>query len=210
MDQSRRKKITLYARKLVLWTPANIFCSERPISSDVYTLFRRKIQHSDLRLLFTSILMMGILLDILTVIYLLLPSQRVNIARLSVFIILSCLNIFHHLLFLLLRIKKEYTAKYQCLVSTASILILIYLTHQFQALHHPRAPVQVWITLGLLQTLVASFYFQGSFVFSMAFWISTTLWISSGDSAPFNLLVCAFLILTSIANKHLYHNTCVK
>ena len=101
-------------------------------------------------------MMTGVLLDVLAIFYLLQPyleidRTNVTIARLSVFTFLSCLNIAHHLLFLLFRIKTKYTAKHQIVISTASFFILIFLINQFQLLTHPHAPVQVWISLGLLQ-----------------------------------------------------------
>ena len=205
---NRWQKIKLYARKFVAWTPADIFCSICPISSDVYAIFRRKIQRSNLRLLFTSTLLTGVLLDVLAIFYLLQPyweidRTNVTFTRLFVFTFLSCLNIAHHLFFLLFRIKTKYTAKHQILISTASFLILIFLINQFQFLTHPYAPVQVWITLGLLQMLVIVFYYQGSFASSMVFWIVTIIWISSGDSVSVALQVFEFLISNMLQNINL-------
>ena len=203
---NRWENLKLYARKFATWSPADIFYNISPTSSDVYTIFLRKIQRSSLKFLFTSVMLTGVLLDVLTIIYLLQPfwETYVTSKRISVFILLSAVNVVHHLLFLLLRNTKAYTGKYQILVSTGSYFILYFLINQFRALNHPQAPVQVWITLGLLEMLVAVFYFQGSFVYSMLLWTITAIWISSGDSVAFTLQVYQFLT----AYKHLYH--CVK
>lgn len=198
---NRWKKTKLFVKKIVAWTPADIFCSICPISSDVYSIFRLKIQRSNVRILFGSILVAGILLDILTIFYFtLLPNayEVVTIARLSVFTLLSCLNFAHHLVFLLLHIKTNYNAKYQSIISTVSFFLLIILIHQFQVLNHPHSPVQVWITLGLLQTLVVVFYYQGSFPLSMIFWIITTVWISSADNLAYNLQVLILICDTIV------------
>ena len=208
---NRWQKGKLYARKFVAWTPADVFCSICPVSSDVYAIFRRKIQRSNLRLLFTSIMLTGVLLDVLAILYLLQPYWEIdrtnaNFTRLTMFTFLSCLNIAHHLFFLLLRIKTDYTAKHQLLISTASFFILIFLISQFQFIAHPHAPVQVWITLGLLQMLVVVFYYQGSFVSSMVFWVVTIIWISSGDSVSVTLQVFEFLNLTCSKHFVLYRS----
>ena len=185
--------------KFVAWTPADVFCSICPISSDAYSIFRLKIQRSNLRVLFGSILVAGILLDILTIIYFILQPNvynAVTIARLSAFTLLSCLNFAHHLVFLLLHIKTDCNGKYQGLISTVSLILFAILINQFQVINHLHSPVQVWITIGLLQTLVVVFYYQGSFVSSMIFWIITTVWISSADiNLPYNLQVLILIIM---------------
>jgi hypothetical protein len=134
--------------------------------------------------------------------------------RLSIFIILSCANVALHLLFLLLCTKIGYTTRCQSLISTLSFAILISLIHQFQLLNHLYSPVQIWITLGLLQTLVVVFYYQGSFVISMLFWFITTIWISSEDSTSFNLQVITNHNLTDFdmycQEYCMYHHFCVK
>ena len=202
---NRWQKTKPHVEKFVAWTPADIFCSicPRPISSDTYSVFRLKIQRSNLRVLFGSILVTGILLDILTILYFTVLQPNVYeavtiaIARLSVFTLLSCLNFAHHLVFLLLHIKIDYNAKYQYLISTVSLILFAILIHQYQVLNHPHSPVQVWVTIGLLQTLVVVFYYQGSFVSSMIFWIITTVWISSADNLSYNLqvLICDTMIV---------------
>ena len=197
---NRWQKTKPHVEKFVAWTPADVFCSicPQPISSDTYSIFRLKIQRSNLRVLFGSILVAGILLDILTIIYFILQPnvyKAITIARLSIFTLLSCLNFAHHLVFLLLHIKTDYNGKYQGVISTVSLILFAILINQFQVVNHPHSPVQVWITIGLLQTLVVVFYYQGSFVSSMIFWIITTVWISSVDNLPYNLQVLILIYM---------------
>ena len=199
---NRRQSIILfYARRFATWTPADIFCSVRPISSHIYAIFRRKIQRSSFGVLFISVMMLGVLLDVLTAIYILQSKREtnqtyyVNFTRLLVFsITLSGLNIAYQLFFLLNSInfkKSWHTAKYQIWISAVSFFILIFLINQIQLLNHsqPPVPVQVWIILGSLEMLVAVFYFQESFVFLMVCWTIIAVWVSGRDTKTFSLQV---------------------
>ena len=208
------QNIKLYARKFATWTPADIFCSIRPSSSDTYAIFRRKIQLGNLGVLFISVMMMGVLLDVLTAINILLSEKEtnqtyyVNRTRLLVFVILSGLNIAYHPFFLLLNcinFKKCHIAKYQIWISAISFFILVFQINQIQLLNRsqPVPPVEVWITLGLLEGLLAGFYFQESFVFSMVCWTIVAVWVSGGDTETFSLQVRSACMHTYMAHARL-------
>lgn len=192
--------------KFVSWTPADLLYTTNTISSNVYTSFHGKIVWSNLKLLFINIIQIGVLLDVLFLFNMLRPSWKTTTlpySRIIGFTFLSVLNVVHHLVFLLLRNKKN-ISKYQSLISAVSFGILCFLVFQFQVIYHPKAPVEVWVAFGLLQMVVAMFYCQGSFVCSVVVWITSALWITGGMGA-FGLQVnTQFLPLTSISLRYMH------
>ena len=197
--QTRTRKMGILQRlkarvwKFITWTPADLFYSiPGPPSAGAYAVFHSKILCSNLKYLFINIILIGVFMDTLFLIHILLPhweTETPNARRLYTFIFTSALNFTYHLVFLLLR-KKTSVRKYRNLISAVSLIILYYFTHQYLLLFHMHPPVPLWSAIGLLQTLVAVHYCQGSFVCSMFVWICSSLWVSSADSVNFNQQVC--------------------
>ena len=180
--------------KFITWTPADVLYRTDPLSSSACAVFHSKILRSSLKALFVNIIVLGVLLDILFLIdHVLQPyetsSEPPPTRNLFQFILLSGLNFTYHLVFLLLR-KKKSVAKYQSVISAISLGILYYIIKEYQVLLHDQPSVPLWTAIGLLQTLVAVYYCQGSFVCSMFVWIVSSVWVSSGDSVNIDQRVC--------------------
>ena len=193
-----RQNLKTRVWRFISWTPADLFYSLDPISSNAYAVFHSKILRSNLKLLFINIVQIGVLLDMLFVIPLLIPLSiaetlpRPSTRRVYMFAFTSVVNVVYHITFLLLRHRMS-ISKYQMLISGASLVILYYLINQYQLTYHSEAPVEILMSIGLLQMLVAVFYCQGSFVCSMVVWIICGVWVSSGDTTVVNTQVISII-----------------
>lgn len=190
--------------KFITWTPADLFYSN-PVSRDSYAVFHGKILRSNLKLLFVNIVQIGVLLDILFLVYEVGSAPRGESFRSSTrraytIVFLSVLNVVYHVTFLLLR-NTKYVNKYQSLVSAISLSILYILINQIQLTYYTQAPVQLLVSLGLLQMLVAVFYCQGSFVCSVIVWTTSAAWNSTGDTSPSSLGIQVIFLIPAVC-KH--------